>query len=185
MTANAIVSGTFSDFKLVKTRSVAQLVIEIPIERAADAVAIFGIPQPGQEIAVAVARLIESPAHATAGKRVPSGGSVTDGTPRRDAAKSARAKAAFAALPSMKQDVTRAAMLIKDKAFQDWIADYAFDIIDTSQIERTHSADACLKHELGIASKLEIGKDANVNARFRKLVATFEQETGRMAEQRA
>lgn len=54
---NAIVSGVFSDFKLVKTRGVAQLVIELPLERAANALEMFGVPQPGEEIHVAVARL--------------------------------------------------------------------------------------------------------------------------------
>ncbi len=52
----AIIVGTFSDFKLIKTRSTAQLVIEVPIERAFDAIAILGIPQPGKEIQVAVYR---------------------------------------------------------------------------------------------------------------------------------
>lgn len=49
--------GTFADLKSVKTRSVVQMVIEIPIEQAERVVSAFGFPQPGAEIAVAVARL--------------------------------------------------------------------------------------------------------------------------------
>ena len=61
MTANAIVAGTFADLKTVKSRSVVQMVIEIPIERGASVVEMFGFPQPGAEIAVAVARLVGTP----------------------------------------------------------------------------------------------------------------------------
>lgn len=57
MTA-AMISGTFADFKLVKTRSVAQLVVEVPIEQADSALKLLGgVPQPGAEKPVAVARL--------------------------------------------------------------------------------------------------------------------------------
>ena len=57
MTPPAAISGNFADIKLVKTRSVVQMVIEIPIERAKDVTDAFGWPQPGSEIHVAVARL--------------------------------------------------------------------------------------------------------------------------------
>lgn len=187
MTANAIMHASYSDLKLIKSRSVCQIVLEIPIERAAAAVEMFGVPIPGQEIAVAVARLQESTG------RIPGAGAVrtihSDGpgaTPARpvDTAKSARAKAAFAALPSMKQDVTRAAMLVKDPEFQRWITGRAVSIARPASAYETE-ADYEMKIRIGVASKSEIGEDAAVNARFRKLVATFELETGRMAECRA
>jgi hypothetical protein len=54
----AVAQGTFADFKLVKTRSAAQLVIEIPIEMAdATLLALGGCPKPGMEINVAIARI--------------------------------------------------------------------------------------------------------------------------------
>lgn len=62
MPAPAAISGTFSDLKTVKSRSVVQIVIEVPIERAAAVVEAFGFPQPGAEIHVAVARLVAAPA---------------------------------------------------------------------------------------------------------------------------
>lgn len=49
--------GTYSDFKLVKTRSVAQIVIEIPLERASSWVEMFGLPTPNMEQWVAIAAL--------------------------------------------------------------------------------------------------------------------------------
>jgi len=57
MTQNAVIAGTFADLKTVKSRSVVQMVIEVPIERGEQVVQMFGFPQPGAEIAVAVARL--------------------------------------------------------------------------------------------------------------------------------
>lgn len=49
--------GTFADLKSVKTRSVVQMIIEVPIEQAKQVVDVFGFPQPGAEIPVAVARM--------------------------------------------------------------------------------------------------------------------------------
>lgn len=57
----AAVTGTYSDIKLVKTRSVAVIMVEIPIETAGAFVAAFGMPIPGQEVHVAIARLNGSP----------------------------------------------------------------------------------------------------------------------------
>lgn len=50
--------GTFSDFRLVRSRKIAQLVIEVPLEQADAALqALGGIPNPADERWVAVARL--------------------------------------------------------------------------------------------------------------------------------
>lgn len=56
---NAVASGSYSDMKLVKTRSVCQIVVEIPIEQASRFIEMFGVPVPGAEIPVAIARLNE------------------------------------------------------------------------------------------------------------------------------
>lgn len=58
---NAIASGSYADMKLVKTRSVCQIVVEIPIEQASRFIEMFGVPVPGSEIPVAIARLNEVP----------------------------------------------------------------------------------------------------------------------------
>ena len=58
MTDHAIIAGSFSDFRIIKTRSTAQLIIEIPIEHADEALErLGGVPQSGKEKPVAVARL--------------------------------------------------------------------------------------------------------------------------------
>jgi len=54
---NRITKGTYSDFKIVKTRNVAQVIVEIPLEQAEEFVNMFGMPTPNMEKWVAVARL--------------------------------------------------------------------------------------------------------------------------------
>lgn len=60
MKKNAVIQGAYADFKLVKTRGVVQMVIEVPIEQAREVVDMFGIPNPASEISVAVAALVEN-----------------------------------------------------------------------------------------------------------------------------
>lgn len=58
MTDLAATQGTFSDFRLIKGRKVCQIVIEIPIEQADQALAALGgLPQPMNETWIALARL--------------------------------------------------------------------------------------------------------------------------------
>ena len=61
MTNERVAQGVYADFKIIKTRSTAQVVIEIPIESASDFIAKFGIPQPAREKWVAVALLNDQP----------------------------------------------------------------------------------------------------------------------------
>lgn len=53
----AAFQGFYSDLRFVKTRSVAVISVEIPIEQASAFVAAFGAPTPGAEIPVAIARI--------------------------------------------------------------------------------------------------------------------------------
>jgi hypothetical protein len=57
MTRAAAFQGFYSDLRFIKTRSVAAITIEIPIEQASAFVAAFGAPTPGAEIPVAIARI--------------------------------------------------------------------------------------------------------------------------------
>lgn len=50
-----VCSGTYADFKIVKTRNVAQVIIEIPLEQGNDFVTRFGLPDPHIEKWVAIA----------------------------------------------------------------------------------------------------------------------------------
>lgn len=53
-----VLKATYSDLKTVKSRSVCQLILELPIEAMTDVVGLLGAPVPGNEVWVAVARLM-------------------------------------------------------------------------------------------------------------------------------
>ena len=52
-----VITGTYSDFKIIKTRQVAQVVIEVPLERSKDVIDKFGLPMPNEELWLAVAAI--------------------------------------------------------------------------------------------------------------------------------
>ena len=54
---DAVITGTYSDFKLIKTRQVAQMIIEVPLEKAEHIIKVFGVPKPKEEKWVAVAHM--------------------------------------------------------------------------------------------------------------------------------
>jgi hypothetical protein len=50
--------GTYSDWKLIRTRSVVQIIFEVPLEASGDAYRVLGgMPQPSKEVWCAIARL--------------------------------------------------------------------------------------------------------------------------------
>lgn len=53
----AAFAGSYADFKFVKTRSVCQVIVELPIEQADAFLLVFKAPQPGKERPVALALL--------------------------------------------------------------------------------------------------------------------------------
>jgi hypothetical protein len=57
MSNEKAIQGTYSDFKIIKSRSVAQIIVEVPLEKAEEIVDIFGLPQPEQELWVGVIAL--------------------------------------------------------------------------------------------------------------------------------
>ena len=62
MTAPAAFAATFSDFKLIKGRKVAQVVLEVPLEQADNALAALGgLPRPDAEKWVGVALMTGPP----------------------------------------------------------------------------------------------------------------------------
>lgn len=62
MAAPAAISATFSDFRIVKGRKVAQLVFEVPLESADAALeTLGGLPRPDREAHCGIARLAKKP----------------------------------------------------------------------------------------------------------------------------
>lgn len=95
--ADAAIKATFADFKLVKTRGVAQLVLEVPLEHANAALdALGGVPLPDKERWCAIARLTD------------------------EAARKPDARERYATSDEATQAVTRAGILANDTAFHRW-----------------------------------------------------------------
>ena len=64
MTDHAAFRATYSDFRLIKTRKVAQFVFEVPLEGCNSALnAMGGMPNPAAEVWCAVARLDPAQSH--------------------------------------------------------------------------------------------------------------------------
>jgi hypothetical protein len=71
----AVVGAAYADFKIIRSRKVCQVVLEIPLEQAQAFIHAFGLPNPAQEAWVAIARLVkggipekpEGPSAASAG----------------------------------------------------------------------------------------------------------------------
>jgi hypothetical protein len=52
-----MILGTYADLKIIKTRSVVQIVVEVPLERGKEVTDLLGLPQPNAEIPVVIARM--------------------------------------------------------------------------------------------------------------------------------
>lgn len=52
-----MILGSYSNLVIIKTRSVVQIVVEVPLERGKEVTDLLGLPQPNAEIPVVVARM--------------------------------------------------------------------------------------------------------------------------------
>lgn len=104
----AAVQGFYCDLKFIKTRSVAAITIEIPIEQAAAFVAAFGTPHPSAEIPVALARLDTTQPKPKA----------LSAPPQRDSEPS-KERRPFASLPAS----TQAGIVCNEPAFWKYLID--------------------------------------------------------------
>ncbi len=145
MTDHAVIDGCFAEAKAVKTRSTFQIVVEVPIERADEALkALGGWPQPGQEKPVAVALLR-------------SGGDAQP-EPKEDKPKA-----------PMKLS-QQAGMLCNDPVFQRFVSEqyFAGAPINTDEVVEV------VRHRCEVQSRSEFDTDEAAARRWRKLHADFE-----------
>jgi hypothetical protein len=146
MSDSALIDGNYADFKLVKTRSVCQLIIEIPIEKAEAAISAFGMPIPGSEIRVVVARLVDpSP------ELMP---------PSPDA--SERGRAAYAGKSPGEQAVVRSALLAREPAFQSWFS-----------VHSETDAAAAIRQRCKVHSRKELATNNDAFQRFMKMESDY------------
>jgi len=149
MTAAAI-AGSFADFRPVKSRSVAQLIIEVPIEHADAALAALGgVPQPGHERPVAVARLTI----ATGAQPLDSGAGA-DPSPAAPVAQLEPNHIAWADMRPSKQ----AGIRCNDVRFQRWIG----------ALTGYHAADI-VRGKCNVGSRGELDRDEKAARAWRSL----------------
>jgi len=144
MSAPAAIKGTFADFKLIKTRKLAQIVIEVPIEEADAALtALGGLPRPDSERWVAMARLDMS------------------GTQRPSQGLGERRQ--FCDLPMPAQ----AGIMSDDLKFQLWMSKLP------AGKEGENAADA-IRIYCGVGSRAEILPGTHAGARWLELLRSYE-----------
>lgn len=158
MTEPAAIQGTFADLKSVKTRSVVQMVVEIPIEQAEQVIKAFGFPQPGAEVMVAVARL------------------VPEKTKPQPAAPEAPEKPK---VPFHKKPLSvQAGIRCSDPRFRDFLFDrhdlYDDDAAGAAKFVREHCE---------VTSRAHLG-DGNSDQKWQDLNAEFEKWAGLVPEER-
>ena len=153
------IQGTFADLKSVKTRSVVQMVVEIPIEQAEQVVKAFGFPQPGAEIAVAVARL--DPEKARAAPTPPE-------TP-------AKAKTRFHDKPLSVQ----AGIRCSDASFRRFLVDK----FNYSRVPTDDEAAKVVREYCSVDSRKEFNTGGSAGRAWIGLNAEFEQWAGLATEQ--
>lgn len=150
----AIILGTFADLKTVKTRSVVQLIVEVPIERGKQVVEAFGFPQPGAEVPVAVTRV-------------------------KDATVAEQSKAPKPKRPAERWEemspVKQAGIMCNDAAFQRWSCPVDKTFAGTRNRILAHC---------GIGSRKELNSNPEAAGRWSAMLDQFRADTGRTTEQR-
>lgn len=153
---DTIIQGNYSDLKFIKTRSVVQIIIEVPIEQGEAVVKAFGCPQPGSEIPVAIARLMPD-----------------------NEEKLEPAKRHFDDMPRSQQ----AGILCNDETFQKWLMGEP-PFPDSSEIDRVEYTASTLRDRLGISSRIELSSNDAAAEKWDSMVVEYRQATGQMAEAR-
>ena len=169
---NSILAATFSDFRLVRGRKVAQLILEIPIEQAEAALHLFGMPMPDRERWVAIAPMVGDPNAAPASppaeqaaiprdrKEVQSHSSDYDRSERQKLSTEGE------------RAVTRAAILCEQPQFQRWFG-------------CPTTAEAAAKMRMLIrGSRSTIATDRRAFEEFLKIETQYRADSGRLAERR-
>ncbi len=147
MAAPAAFQATFSDFKLIRGRKVAQIVLEVPIEHADAAVtSLGGLPRPDAERWVAVARLVPGTEKAVGGQ---------EPTPRQPRP--------FDTLPLAQQ----AAIKCSDEAFQRFMVE-----MHEAEPGEDGAADA-VRAYCGVASRSDIKANTQAAGCWRDLLGRY------------
>lgn len=142
MTDAAVIQATFADFRIIKGRKQTQLVFEVPIEQADEALRIMGgLPRSDAERWFAIARL--EPKAATTSKEAPE-------KPRQH----------FSEMPLPQQIALRCG----DKRFWDFILSTQRKFAGSSE-----DAAACVRSYCGVKSRSEIQPGTAAAEKWKRL----------------
>jgi len=161
--------AAYADLKIVKTRGVCQVILELPLEQADAALEILGgVPRPDREVWVGVARLTED-------------GAVTSSPPteQHDGSHTHKDRRPFHTLPLP----TQAALLCQDERFQTWAAKLSSGH-SVLYGEWESAAREVILAECGITSRSELRPETKAAHGFLALVERYRRETGLEAEPR-
>lgn len=157
MNAPLAFQACYADWKLIKTRGVVQVVLEVPLHASDEAYRVVGgMPDAAKERWFAVAPLNQS---ATSTKEE---GGVSDGTPRTSHAREGGASRSFNEMPPSQQ----AGMLCNDISFQRFLAKDAY-VFDADSAART----VC--NYCDIESRKELATNERAAILWRNLVADY------------
>lgn len=181
MTESAAFAGSYADFKFVKTRSVCQVIIELPIEQADAFLKVFKAPQPGKERPVALALLHLTPSGA-APDVMESG--------RQPVEPQASPKAEGSGKPQLtsgERAVRKAGILCADQQFQEWLwrETPPKDAVPPGNWQAADWEEWTtmeVRHKCDVISRRELATNDIARAKFHALEVAFFQATGRMAK---
>lgn len=157
------IAGEFADFKLVKTRSVAQIVIEIPIEEGEQAVRMFGIPQPGKPVQLALARIVEG--KQTESEVVPD----TDRSSSRHTGTNTKQAGERREWSSL-SPATQAGIRCAEPRFQAFLRDKGF----MASCATADDAATYVRFICGVDSRAKIGKDRDSLVKWKELEGEYQ-----------
>lgn len=150
MSENPVIAGLYSDIKTVKTRSVVQIIVEVPIEQMPSVISTFGAPVPGNERWVALAALAFNP-YANKQRTIEDHMGGEEG----------------------RRAVQSAVLRCRELSFQRWLL--GREMTGNPQEDEARAVDR-LKGLLGITSRSEIGSDPEKRAAWKRLIGRYEEE---------
>lgn len=149
------IAATLLSYKTVPTRKVFQMVLELPIEKAADAIKLFGTPDSDGATWLAVARLI---------------GPDKGSSPPVDSVGAPQGQGKVRHFKDMNRS-QQAAIMCRDDEFQSWMGEID---PDGAPAFREGQAIGLLKQHLGIVSRRELDTDPAKAKAWDSLLADFE-----------
>lgn len=172
MERNAVIDGSYAELKPVKTRSVVQMIIEVPIERAESLVAMFGYPM-ANGIPVAVALMntsaplsAEDAGHPSTPSEPARGGADGSSVPQ-----GTRSRTPFGEMSPVQQ----AGMLCNDGDFAEFVSDLSFTASERLGTREANNPADFVREWCRIESRKQLANDEHAQAAWRGLVERYSQ----------